>query len=148
MPNPSTFEILAALKEDCTSTGVPYALAKAVCQCESGLRQYSTSGTTLTSSAGCLGLMQLSPLTALDYNCNPHNWRENIRGGVLHLAKLLQLFGGSSLIPDEVIAAYNHGQGAVKKKMVRFGSSWRSRLPKETRDYLSRVRARMAEAST
>jgi soluble lytic murein transglycosylase-like protein len=81
------------------------------------------------SHKGAMGLMQLMPSTARRYNLrNPYDPRANIAVGVKHLKSLIDSFGAVDL----ALAAYNAGEGAVKK----FGG-----VPpyRETRTYVSRI---------
>lgn len=65
------------------------------------------------SKQGAQGLMQLMPNTAkaLGVN-NTFIARQNINGGVKHLSTLLKKYRGDKRL---VTAAYNAGEGAVKK---------------------------------
>lgn len=82
------------------------------------------------SKQGAQGLMQLMPATAqwLGVN-NPFIAQQNIKGGVKHLARLLKKYNGNARMAS---AAYNAGEGAVKK----FGG-----IPPyaETKVYVERV---------
>ena len=65
------------------------------------------------SKQGAQGLMQLMPETARELGVhNPFTARENIQGGVKHLAKLMKKYYGNIRM---VAAAYNAGEGNVKK---------------------------------
>jgi soluble lytic murein transglycosylase-like protein len=86
--------------------GLDPSLAKAVAKAESGFNPLAVS------SAGAMGLMQLMPKTAQELGVKSIlNPEENARGGVKYLKKLLNQFGK----PEEAIAAYNAGPGAVDK---------------------------------
>jgi soluble lytic murein transglycosylase-like protein len=77
-----------------------------------------------------MGLMQLMPSTARLYNVrNPYDPKANIAAGVKHLKSLLDRMGGAV---DLALAAYNAGEGAVRK----FNG-----VPpyRETRDYVRRI---------
>lgn len=64
------------------------------------------------SPKGALGLMQLMPPTARQYQVqNMLDPRENINAGTKHLKYLLHRFSSLSL----ALAAYNAGEGAVAK---------------------------------
>ncbi|MBL0711145.1 MAG: lytic transglycosylase domain-containing protein [Colwellia sp.] len=65
------------------------------------------------SKQGAQGLMQLMPNTAkaLGVN-NAFVAQQNINGGVKHLSRLLEKYQGNKRL---VTAAYNAGEGAVKK---------------------------------
>ena len=100
-------------------------LVAAVVQAESRFRPAARSG------AGAIGLMQLVPRTgrwmgARDLT-NPH---QNVAAGAKYLKYLHERFDGNE---TKVIAAYNAGEGNVK----RFGG-----VPpfKETRNYVAKVR--------
>jgi soluble lytic murein transglycosylase-like protein len=65
------------------------------------------------SKQGAQGLMQLMPATAQELGVkNPFIAKQNIDGGVKHLAHLLKVYNGSNRL---AAAAYNAGEGAVKK---------------------------------
>jgi soluble lytic murein transglycosylase-like protein len=85
--------------------GVDSALVHAVIFAESS---YDANA---VSPAGASGLMQLSPETARRYGVRDvFNPADNIRGGVMHLKALLELFGGDV---ELAVAAYNAGENAV-----------------------------------
>jgi hypothetical protein len=112
-------EIIAALAE---AHGVSPTLVRALIQVESNYRP------TARSHRGAMGLMQLMPSTARQYNVrNPYDPKANIAAGVKHLRALIDRWG-----IELALAAYNAGEGAVKK----FNG-----IPpyRETRDYVSRV---------
>ena len=86
---------------------------------------------TARSNKGAMGLMQLMPSTARHYKVrNPYDPKANIAAGAKHLKSLLDRFRAVDL----ALAAYNAGEGAVKK----FNG-----VPpyRETRDYVSRILA-------
>ena len=65
------------------------------------------------SKQGAQGLMQLMPTTAKALGVkNSFIAKQNIYGGVKHLAHLLKVYKGNNRL---VAAAYNAGEGAVKK---------------------------------
>ena len=104
--------------------GVDPLLVQALIHVESGDRP------TARSHKGAMGLMQLMPSTARLYNVrNPYDPKANIAAGVKHLKSLLDRMGGTV---ELALAAYNAGEGAVKK----FNG-----IPpyRETRDYVSRI---------
>jgi soluble lytic murein transglycosylase-like protein len=103
---------------------VPASLVSAVIERESG---YNTKA---VSPRGAMGLMQLMPSLAREYNVSdPFNPVENIRAGVSHLKSLLDEYNGDY---KKALAAYNAGRGAVKKY---------NGVPdyKETKDYVDNV---------
>jgi hypothetical protein len=113
-------EIIAAMAE---THGVDAMLISALIQVESGNKA------TARSNKGAMGLMQLMPSTARLYKLrNPYDPKANIAAGVKHLKSLLDRFR----TVDLALAAYNAGEGAVKK----FNG-----IPpyRETRNYVSRI---------
>jgi soluble lytic murein transglycosylase-like protein len=81
--------------------------------------------------------MQLMPATAARFSvADPMAPGENIRGGVAYLDWLMETFDGD---PVMVLAAYNAGEGAVRKHQG---------VPPfaETRDYVPKVLAAFATA--
>ncbi len=82
------------------------------------------------SKTGAQGLMQLMPATARELGVkNSLSAKQNIKGGVKHLARLLNKYNGDNALAS---AAYNAGEGAVN----RHGG-----IPpyKETQVYVERV---------
>lgn len=112
-------EIAAAAKE----FNVDPALVAAVADAESNGNQNTVSG------VGALGVMQLMPDTAASLGVDPHNRKDNIRGGAKYLRQMLDTFGGDV---QKAVAAYNAGPGAVKD----YGG-----VPpyKETQNYVAKI---------
>jgi soluble lytic murein transglycosylase-like protein len=82
------------------------------------------------SPKGAMGLMQLMPSVARDYElADPFDPEKNLEAGMKHLRSLLARFD-----PSRALAAYNAGIGAVTK----YG-----RVPpyRETQDYVRRILA-------
>jgi hypothetical protein len=108
------------------SYDVDPALVKAVVATESNFEPRAVS------RVGAQGLMQLMPATALAMGVRrPFAPRENIRGGVRYLRKLLDRFDDL----DHALAAYNAGPDAV----TRYGG-----IPPypETEAYVTKVLSR------
>lgn len=103
--------------------GVDPALTWAVIHVESRWRPDAVS------PSGAVGLMQLMPDTAKELGVDPHDWDQNLRGGVMYLAWLLKVFSWDESL---AVAAYNCGVGRVKR---------RGRVPRidETIRYVKRV---------
>ena len=104
--------------------GVDPLLVRALIQVESNYRPRAKS------NKGAMGLMQLMPATAREYKVrNPYDPKANIAAGVKHLKGLIDRLGSTV---DMALAAYNAGEGAVKK----FNG-----IPpyRETRNYVSRI---------
>ena len=114
-------EIIAAMSE---AHGVDPLLVRALIQVESNYKPKARS------ARGAMGLMQLMPSTAREYNVrNPFDPRTNIEAGIKHLKTLIDRFG-----VEIALAAYNAGEGAVAK----FNG-----IPpyQETRNYVTKILA-------
>jgi hypothetical protein len=112
-------EVIAAVSE---AHGVDPMLVRALIQVESNYKARARS------NKGAMGLMQLMPSTAREYNVrNPYDPKANIAAGVKHLKSLIDRWG-----VEIALAAYNAGEGAVKK----FNG-----IPpyRETRNYVSKI---------
>ena len=98
---------------------------KAVIHVESAFDRYALS------PAGAMGLMQLMPATASNYQLKQDHFNpnRNIEVGVQHIKDLMQRYGSDKRLS---LAAYNAGQGAVSKY---------DGVPpfKETRNYIKKV---------
>lgn len=86
------------------------------------------------SPKGAVGLMQLMPQTARRFGAlDASDPAQNIRAGARYLRYLLDLFGGDL---ELALAAYNAGEGAVRRNGVRVPPF------RETVEYVRKVRAR------
>jgi soluble lytic murein transglycosylase-like protein len=109
--------------------------ALAVAQQESGGLQIDPkTGKTLESSAGALGIMQLTPGTAEHLKVNPHDRAQNISGGLDYILELWQRYKGD---PALVAMAYNWGPGNLDKWLA--GSKSLTAVPAETQKYVKAV---------
>jgi soluble lytic murein transglycosylase-like protein len=87
--------------------GISAHLLHAVIQVESAYNPNATS------PKGAMGLMQLIPATAERFGAHQvYDPESNVRGGALFLKYLLQQFNHNLQL---ALAAYNAGEGAVKK---------------------------------
>ncbi len=110
--------------------GVDPMLVRSVMQVESNFNPNAIS------PKGAMGLMQLMPGTARQLGVtNAFDVRQNIEGGVKYLRYLKTKFNDDRL----VLAAYNAGEGAVKKH------GWIPPYP-ETIEYVYRVGRKYGEA--
>ena len=86
--------------------GVDPLLVRALIQVESNYNPRARS------SKGAMGLMQLMPQTAREYNVrNPYDPQSNVEAGIKKLKSLIDRLG----VLELALAAYNAGEGAVQK---------------------------------
>ncbi|MBF0152583.1 MAG: lytic transglycosylase domain-containing protein [Magnetococcales bacterium] len=98
-------------------------LLRAVVQAESGFNPKAVS------RAGAQGLMQLMPDTAEELGVtDPFNPEQNVMAGARYLKQLLDRYQGNR---NTALAAYNWGMGNVDSRSEP--------LPRETRNYISRI---------
>jgi soluble lytic murein transglycosylase-like protein len=110
--------------------GVDVGLIKAVIKAESDFNPQAVS------HAGARGLMQLMPATARSLGVtDSFDPEQNVMAGTRFLKDMLQRYNGNV---DSALAAYNWGPGNVD----RHGSS---ALPRETREYLTKVKGYYAQ---
>ncbi len=119
-------EIRALVDEMAPKYKLDPKLVLAVIQVESAYQAHAVS------SANAQGLMQLIPATAARFGVrDAFNARDNRRGGMSYLRWLLKHFDGDVV---KSVAAYNAGEGAVRK----YGG-----IPpyRETQNYVRKIRA-------
>lgn len=89
------------------------------------------------SDKGARGLMQVMPATGRDpgYGIRPSNGtpEDDVRLGRDYFQTMLRKYGD----PAKAWAAYNAGPGALEKALAG-GGDWLSRMPAETRAYVSK----------
>jgi soluble lytic murein transglycosylase len=120
------------------------------------IRQESSFNPKALSPAGALGLMQLMPATARETASRAgvpfvqdrltSDPAYNVTLGTVHLARLLQKYGGSY---ELAVAAYNGGEGSVDRWLRTIGDPRGGRVDmvdwvemigfRETRNYVQRV---------
>lgn len=105
---------------------------------------YETRGTfrDLTSRAGARGIFQLRPI-ALDQvriefgiAADPSNPYQASAAAAALMSRYLRLFRGSLPL---AIAAYNAGEGTVRRFLSQAAQGGAGLLPRETRDYVLNV---------
>lgn len=114
------------------------ALVKSVINAESSGFQCKNGYIVKNKESGATGLMQIMPDTGNWINdyfgfkpyLDEKNPEDNVKLGSAYLSYLLNKYGNDK---DKALAAYNWGPGNVDK-------FWPS-IPKETRDYISKVTA-------
>lgn len=107
-------------------------------QSESNGRDFAAGGGILTSPAGAQGRMQVMPGTQGDpgFGVRPaqnNSPNEIARVGADYLGAMMERYND----PAKAWAAYNAGPGAVDKALAG-GGDWLSRMPAETRAYVSK----------
>lgn len=118
------------VEQSAAAFGVDPLLVRSVMQVESNYNPNAVS------PKGAMGLMQLMPSTARQLGVtNAFDVRQNIEGGVKFLRYLKSKFNDDRL----VLAAYNAGEGAVKKH------GWIPPYP-ETIDYVYNVGKKYGES--
>jgi soluble lytic murein transglycosylase-like protein len=111
--------------------GVDGDLIRAVIKTESNFNPQAVS------PAGAHGLMQLMPATARGLGVSDSfDPEQNVMAGTRFLSDLLQRYNGNL---DSALAAYNWGPGNVDRRPEQ--------MPRETRDYLVRVKQSYATYS-
>ena len=116
-----------------TEHGLDPDLIRAVIRKESGFRPCAVS------AHGAMGLMQLMPATAAQFEVeNPFNAMDNIEAGARYLKQLMQRFGGDLKL---TLAAYNAGPEKVDGD--------KPAIPDiaETRDYVAAILKMLAPAT-
>jgi N-acetylmuramoyl-L-alanine amidase len=106
-------DIGSIIRAEATAQGVPVAFALAVAWHESGWRP------DVVSSAGAVGVMQLTPPTVdwvgtsmLGHQVDPHDARSNVKAGITLLKHYLGRYHGDRSL---VLAAYYQGQTAADR---------------------------------
>jgi hypothetical protein len=128
---PASFDPI--IKKASIRYGVDEGLIKAVIKMESNFNP------TAVSKAGARGLMQLMPGTAAGLGVkDSFNPEQNIMAGTRFLRDMLDRYNGDL---DSALAAYNWGPGNLEKSRGSY-------LPRETRDYLVKVKKYYAQYIT
>ncbi len=103
---------------------VPSELVHAIIEVESAWQRHAMS------NKGAVGLMQLMPATAASLGVhNRFDIEQNIRGGVIYLARLLRLFDGDLRL---VAAAYLAGESRILPAGLQYSNA-------EVYQYASRI---------
>jgi soluble lytic murein transglycosylase-like protein len=108
--------------------GVPVEFVRALVEQESGWHGCAIS------RKGAAGLMQLMPETAKELNVQDRcNVRQNVSGGVRHLARLMAKFHGDLRL---VAAAYYAGERVIQARGLQYANP-------DVVGYVASIRARV-----
>ncbi len=131
MSTPTRAEIESAIRADCQQFGVDPEIALRQCATESSFNLLAYNART-----DCFGLFQLSKIAAREVDVDRYDWRDNVRGGIAYLARMLKRFGGDYA---KALAAFNWGPTILARTIKTWGDAWREHLPAETRGYLKKI---------
>jgi soluble lytic murein transglycosylase-like protein len=93
--------------DEANAQGVPVDLALAIARRESNTCHWHTDGSVKIGRSGEVGVFQVMPSTARDFNL--YDVAQNIQAGIGYLAALYQQFGDWTLASE----AYNWGPSKV-----------------------------------
>ena len=125
--------------------GLSAEFLHAVAHQESGERQYDAHGNVVTSGAGAMGVMQIMPQTARGHGMDARDAGQNIEMGASEYESLMRKYHGNL---DEVLAAYNWGQGHLDRAIKQHGGFSRDFLPAETQQYVRSIEGRLQQGSS
>ena len=114
---------------EATRQGIDPALVMAVIEQESGGRKDARS------KVGARGLMQIMPATAKDLKIDPKCPKQNVRGGVSYLKRLIAKYGDIS----HALMAYNWGPANLDAYLSTGKGKRGQEMPEETRRYVDGV---------
>lgn len=109
--------------------GIPRNLLARLLYQESRWRQEIIRG-AVKSPRGAIGIAQFLPATAKEFGVNPYDAFSSIDGAARYLERLHKSFPTWT----EVLAAYNWGQGNLRKYGI-------AKAPLETRNYYAQILA-------
>ena len=112
------------------------AFLKAQVDAESGFNP------NVVSKKGAFGLTQFMPDTAKQYRVKKDDVQSQVEGQVAYMKVLLKRYGGDW---DKALSGYNYGEGNVDKVIAKANKQnvdWRTLLPKETKDYLVKIKTK------
>ena len=132
------FPRLIKYKDDINRVAERYGLEPRLVY--SVIQQESNGNPNAVSPKGAIGLGQIMPDTGRMYGIrNPtelYNPKTNINVTARHLVYLMDKFDGNM---EQVLAAYNGGDGRVERLLAKRSSDWKNFLPSETKEYIPAV---------
>ncbi|UOF80613.1 hypothetical protein [Caudoviricetes sp.] len=111
---------------------LPKGLLLSVSSTESGGEKDRASA---TSPKGAKGWFQFIPETAKAFNVNPRDFNSSAEGAAKMFSGLNKQYDGDL---DKMLVAYNWGSGNIAKHGME-------KIPKESKNYLTRIKARLKE---
>ncbi len=123
-------EVDSHVVREAQAQGVNVDLVRAVVTAE------SAGNSRAVSKAGARGLMQLMPDTAKGLGVDPDDPAQNVKGGVSYLKQQLTKYNND---PRLALAAYNWGPGNVDAWLKTGLGAKGQQIPKETKDYVSKI---------
>ena len=111
---------------------------------------YETRGTfrDQTSRTGARGIFQLRPIALAQvrqefgFAADPSNPYQASAAAAALMSRYLRLFRGSLPL---ALAAYNAGEGTVRRFLTQTAQGGAGQLPRETRDYVTNVVPRVLQ---
>jgi hypothetical protein len=89
------------------------------------------------SPVGAKGPFQFMEGTAKQYGLDdPFNLHDSAEAAARKMRDLMRMFNGDI---QKAEAAYNWGEGNLKKDIAQHGNDWKSFAPKETQDYVAKL---------
>ena len=123
-------KIYSAVSEASKKYGVSESLILAV------IKQESNFDSTVTSSAGAAGLMQIMPGNYYHLGISdPYDVDQNVNGGTKLLKEYLDQYNGDMQM---ALMAYNGGPGTMKNRGVTSADDL-YKMPEETQNYVPKV---------
>ncbi len=123
------------------AAGLPAGILNAIASWET---RGAYDANAYNRGSGARGLFQITPIALQQIkidtgmNVNPTNVYQASAGAVALLQRFNKMFSGQLPL---MVAAYNAGEGTVKKFVRDVAATGRGRLPGETRDYIINVTA-------
>lgn len=136
-PKPISNKPVGQMKSNPSVDEVFQRLIKA----ESRGQHRNAKGELTRSPVGAEGITQVMPKTGVDPGYGVAPLRDDSEKEYLRFGKDLLTAYTNELGGDirKGLAAYNHGIGAVQKKINRYGDEWETKLPAETKKYLKTI---------
>jgi hypothetical protein len=97
----------------------------------------SNRGKRMLSSKGAAGHFGFMPATAKEYGLDdPNDFNSSAASAARKIKNLQAEFHGDI---EKSMAAYNWGDGNLKKDIAKYGDNWKDHLPSETEAYIKKT---------